>query len=114
MVTMFDCLHDMTDPQGMADTVRSSLAEDGWWLLCDVKGRDSYRENVERNPMAALMYGFSVLHCLTVAMADGAEDGTGTVIRSETMRAYAGAAGFAEVEILPIENDLWRFYRLTA
>jgi hypothetical protein len=30
------------------------------------------------------------------------------------MREYAKQAGFQSVEILPIQNDLWRFYRLTA
>jgi hypothetical protein len=28
------------------------------------------------------------------------------------MRRYAREAGFADAEILPIENDFWRFYRL--
>jgi hypothetical protein len=37
---------------------------------------------------------------------------TGTVIRPSTMRRYAREAGFADAEILPIENDFWRFYRL--
>ena len=26
--------------------------------------------------------------------------------------AYAEQAGFAQVEVLPIEHDFWRFYRL--
>jgi hypothetical protein len=39
--------------------------------------------------------------------------GTGTVIRPSTLSAYAREAGFATVEVLPIENPLWRFYRLT-
>jgi hypothetical protein len=34
------------------------------------------------------------------------------VMRPATLRHYAGEAGFSGVEILPIENDLWRFYRL--
>ncbi len=38
---------------------------------------------------------------------------TGTVMRTETLRAYAQEAGFSDVEVLPIENDFWRFYRLT-
>ena len=29
------------------------------------------------------------------------------------MRGYAAAAGFAGFEVLPIENDFYRFYRLT-
>jgi hypothetical protein len=28
------------------------------------------------------------------------------------VRAYAADAGFSGVEVLPIENDVWRFYRL--
>ena len=37
---------------------------------------------------------------------------TGTVTRPDTVRAYASEAGFGEVEVLPIEHDFWRFYRL--
>jgi hypothetical protein len=28
------------------------------------------------------------------------------------VRRYAGEAGFSEVEVLPIESDFYRFYRL--
>jgi hypothetical protein len=35
-------------------------------------------------------------------------------MRADTLRQYATEAGFREVEILPIENDFWRFYRLHA
>jgi hypothetical protein len=38
--------------------------------------------------------------------------GTGTVIRPDTVRAYAAEAGFGDVEVLPIEHDFFRFYRL--
>jgi hypothetical protein len=34
------------------------------------------------------------------------------VIRPEIMRRYATQAGFTGVEILPIDHDFWRFYRL--
>jgi hypothetical protein len=58
------------------------------------------------------MYGWSVLHCLPVGRVDAPALGTGTVMRPETLRRYAGEAGFSGVEILPIEHDFWRFYRL--
>jgi hypothetical protein len=59
-----------------------------------------------------LMYGWSVLFCLPTGLADEPSVGTGTVMRQQTLRRYATEAGYADVEILPIENDLWRFYRL--
>jgi hypothetical protein len=33
-------------------------------------------------------------------------------MRPDTLREYAEGAGFTRFEILPIENDFWRFYRL--
>ena len=38
--------------------------------------------------------------------------GTGTVMRPDTLRAYAAEAGFARVDVLSIDHDFWRFYRL--
>jgi hypothetical protein len=33
-------------------------------------------------------------------------------MRPDTLRAYAREAGFNDVEILPIDNYFFRFYRL--
>jgi hypothetical protein len=60
------------------------------------------------------MYGFSVLHCLPVGMVERPSAGTGTVMRRATFEGYAREAGFAAVDELPVENDFYRFYRLTA
>jgi len=57
---------------------------------------------------------YSILHCLPVGLAEQPSAGTGTVMRPATLRRYATEAGFSRVEILPIENDLWRFYRLVS
>ena len=38
--------------------------------------------------------------------------GTGTVMRPDVLKRYAMSAGFSDVSVLPIENDLWRFYQL--
>jgi hypothetical protein len=34
-------------------------------------------------------------------------------MRADTVRRYAEEAGFGSFEVLPIENDFYRFYRLT-
>jgi hypothetical protein len=35
-------------------------------------------------------------------------------MRPGTFRSYAAEAGFQKVEILPVENESFYFYRLTA
>ncbi len=56
---------------------------------------------------------FGVLHCLPQAMVFPDSAATGTVIKPSTLSGYAREAGFTKVEVLPIENDQFRFYRLT-
>jgi hypothetical protein len=34
-------------------------------------------------------------------------------MRADTVERYARDAGFAGFEVLPIEHDFWRFYRLS-
>jgi hypothetical protein len=46
-------------------------------------------------------------------MSSEGASGTGTVMRPSTLRLYALEAGFSDMEILPIEHDGFRFYRLT-
>ncbi len=59
-----------------------------------------------------LMYGFSLFICLPDGRSHVPSAATGTVMRPDTLRRYAVEAGFAGLEVLPIDNDLWRFYRL--
>ena len=59
-----------------------------------------------------IVYGWSFLHCLPVGKVDASAVGTGTVMRPGTLKKYALEGGFSDVEILPIENDFFRFYSL--
>ena len=61
-----------------------------------------------------LAYGWSLFHCLPAnrSRADALE--TGAVLRPHALRRLALDAGFDRLEILPIENDFFRFYRLYA
>ena len=53
------------------------------------------------------------MSCLPSAMGDPRTSATGAVMRPATLRRYAQEAGFASVEVLPLETETWRFYRLT-
>ncbi|MDQ3648608.1 MAG: hypothetical protein M3433_08530 [Actinomycetota bacterium] len=69
------------------------------------------REWLEQQAANGVLDGFSVLHCLPVGIVGEGAAGTGTVMRAETARRYAEEAGFRAFEVLPIENDFYRFYR---
>jgi 2-polyprenyl-3-methyl-5-hydroxy-6-metoxy-1,4-benzoquinol methylase len=113
VVTTFDCIHDMTDPAAMMRSIRAAIADDGSWLLVDIKGRDSFAENVEKNPMAPLMYGISVLSCMSSALSrpDGA--GLGTLGLPESRaREMSAAAGFTRFRRLDVDHAVNAFYEI--
>jgi hypothetical protein len=58
------------------------------------------------------MYGWSILHCLPATLAEHPAEATGTVLRAPAVARWAAAAGFTGFEVLPIDNPLWRFYRM--
>ena len=88
----------MTHPQEMMNAIRGAIAPDGAWLLVDIKARDTFAENVEKNPMAALMYGTSVYSCMSSALSEPGGAGLGTLgfnpDVAETMCRKAGFTRF--------------------
>ena len=107
-----ECVHDMSDPVSVLGAMRRLVGEGGPVLVVDEKVADTFTapgDDVER-----YMYGFSILHCLPVGMVEQPSAATGTVMRSDTLRDYAARAGFRSTEVLPIEHDFFRFYRLDA
>ncbi len=113
LVTTFDCIHDMTRPQEMMESIRSAVDEDGTWLLVDIKGRDTFAENVEKNPMAALMYGISVLSCMSSALSEPDGAGLGTLgLPASKAASMAAAAGFTQFRVMPIDHSVNSFYEV--
>jgi 2-polyprenyl-3-methyl-5-hydroxy-6-metoxy-1,4-benzoquinol methylase len=110
LVTAFEMVHDAARPVELLRSMRGLLAEGGAALVMDERVGERFTapsDEVER-----LMYAASVLCCLPAGMADSPSAGTGTVMRPDTLRRYAQEAGFADIEILPIEHDVFRVYRL--
>jgi 2-polyprenyl-3-methyl-5-hydroxy-6-metoxy-1,4-benzoquinol methylase len=110
LVTIFEALHDMSYPVEVLRAVRGLLAGGGVVFIGDERTEDSF--TAPASEVERLFYGFSVFHCLPVGMVGEGAAGTGTVIRADTVRRYAQEAGFSSCEVLPIENDFWRFYLL--
>jgi SAM-dependent methyltransferase len=108
-----EALHDLPDPVGALRAMRQLVVPGGTVLVVDERVGEEFvapADDLER-----LMYGFSVLCCLPNGRAvppTSVSAATGTVLRPRTLRAYAAQAGFGRVEVLPIEHDLFRLYRL--
>jgi 2-polyprenyl-3-methyl-5-hydroxy-6-metoxy-1,4-benzoquinol methylase len=110
LVYIHEALHDMAYPVEVLQTCRRLLTEGGSVVIGDERVADTFSapgDEIER-----FYYGFSILHCLPVGMVGEGAAGTGTVMRADTVRRYADEAGFRGFEVLPIENDFYRFYRL--
>ncbi|GAC1511660.1 MAG: class I SAM-dependent methyltransferase [Candidatus Dormibacteraceae bacterium] len=109
LVTAFETIHDMSNPVATLRAMRALRKPDGAVVIADEKVAEEF--TAPGDELERFMYGWSAVHCLPVGMGPQSA-GTGTVMRPSRLREYARAAGFAEVQILPIENDSWRFYRL--
>lgn len=112
-VTTFDCIHDMTRPRDMIRTIRGALADDGVWLLVDIKALETMQQNVAKNPMAALMYGISVMSCMASALSEEGGEGLGTLgLPASLAERYAREAGFSRFTSLPVEHSVNAFYEV--
>jgi SAM-dependent methyltransferase len=110
LVAIFEAVHDLSDPVGVLRTAKKMLREGGLMLVMDERVADAFTapgDEVER-----FMYGWSLTVCLPCGLSEQPSAATGTVMRRSTLARYAGEAGFSSVEVLPIENDFFRFYLL--
>lgn len=113
LVTTFDCIHDMTHPQEMIAAIRAALRDDGSWLLVDIKALDTFAENMRKNPMAALMYGISVLSCMSSALSEPDGAGLGTLgLSASVAKAMAERAGFGRFRKLDVDHAVNAFYEI--
>jgi 2-polyprenyl-3-methyl-5-hydroxy-6-metoxy-1,4-benzoquinol methylase len=110
LVLVLEALHDLARPVETLAAIRSALAPGGVALIVDERVADSFAapgDEVER-----MMYGWSVTHCLPTQLVEQPSAAVGTVLRADTLREFATEAGFGRVCVLPVENDLFRLYRL--
>jgi 2-polyprenyl-3-methyl-5-hydroxy-6-metoxy-1,4-benzoquinol methylase len=110
LATMFEMLHDLARPVEALRAAKAALNADGVVLVADEPVGDAFAgpaDDEERR-----YYGYSVLHCLPASMTEPGSAATGTVIRPDILRRYAHDAGFAAVEVLPVESSAFRLYLL--
>ena len=112
LVLVLEALHDMARPVEALRAMRSALVRGGSILVADEKVADRF--HAPGDDLERLMYGWSIAHCLPVAMSDAPSAAIGTVIRADTVFELAAAAGLPRVEIVPVDGGFFRLYRLRA
>jgi SAM-dependent methyltransferase len=113
LVTTFDCLHDMAHPQRVIADIRRAIRDDGTWFIADIKAKESFEENLEQNPMCALMYGFSVLSCMSSALSEPDGMGLGTLgLHEKLARQLAEEAGFTHFRRCDIDHPMNAYYEV--
>jgi hypothetical protein len=69
--------------------------------------------NITKNPMASLLYGISVLSCMSSAMSAPDGEGLGTLGLSATRAEdMARAAGFGTFSRLDVDHNVNAFYEI--
>jgi SAM-dependent methyltransferase len=105
--TLFDCLHDLTDPAATLAAIRGRISPAGALMVMEPKAADRRADNV--NPLGAVYYGFSLFHCMTQSLAQGGP-GLGTCLGPERTMALLREGGFSDVVALPIKSQINLFY----
>lgn len=109
-VFAFECLHDMPHPVAVLAAAREAVREDGVVVIMDEATEDRFAPAA--TDLERLLYGFSLFVCLPDGMSHRPSAATGTVMRPDTLRGYARAAGWSDIRVLVPEFGLWRFYEI--
>jgi SAM-dependent methyltransferase len=98
LITAFDAIHDQVDPATVLRRANEALAPDGVFFIVDFKFSSDVAKNIG-NPFAAMYYGVSVMHCMTVSLAEGGA-GLGTVWGIELARQMLTEAEFSHIDVV--------------
>lgn len=112
-ITTFDVVHDSTHPQALLQSIFNALKDDGTFLCEDIKSQPTFIENLHDNPMAGMLYGFSIMVCMSSALSapDGA--GLGTLGFNEAVaREMTRDVGFSRFHLVDYDNPINNYYEV--
>ncbi len=95
LVTSFDCLHDMGDPQGCAGHMRRILKSDGTWMVVEPIAGNSPKDNM--NAVGRLYYNASTMICVPTSLDQEVGEGLGAQAGEAKLTEIIGRGGFTRV-----------------
>lgn len=108
-VTTFDAIHDQAKPLNLLRGIHHTLKPGGVFLAQDIHS-SSHHHHDREHPLGALLYTISIMHCMSVSLAQNGE-GLGTMWGRERALDYFTRAGFGSIDVhqLPhdVQNDYW-------
>ncbi len=107
LITACDCVHDFAQPVETLREIKERLAPGGTFFVIEPKVADRLEDN--RNSIATMFYGFSLMHCMTQSLASGGP-GLGACMGPARTGELMREAGFGRFEPLDIKSQVNLFY----
>ncbi|MGD9660262.1 MAG: class I SAM-dependent methyltransferase [Porticoccaceae bacterium] len=95
LICIFDALHDMGDPVGVARHIREALKPDGVFMVVEPLAADSLADNL--NLFAGISYGMSTTICVPASRAQDVGLGLGAQAGEARLTAVLKDAGFTKI-----------------
>ncbi|GAA1538110.1 class I SAM-dependent methyltransferase [Nocardioides humi] len=108
VVTAFDAIHDQAFPDRVLAGIAAALRPGGTLLMVDIKAESGVENNLTL-PWASYLYTLSLMHCMTVSLAQGGA-GLGTVWGRRTAVRMLEEAGLVDVEVQEIRTDPFNYF----
>jgi 2-polyprenyl-3-methyl-5-hydroxy-6-metoxy-1,4-benzoquinol methylase len=100
---VFTAVHDQARPLEVLTSIRSLLEPGGTLLMNEPCISSNLEDNID-NPIATMTYSISLLHCMTVSLAEGGA-GLGTGWGEQVALALLSDAGFGPVDVHDAPGD---------
>jgi SAM-dependent methyltransferase len=100
---VFNAMHDQARPLEVLSSIRSILEPGGTFLMDEPRISSNLEDNID-SPLAPMTYAISLLHCMTVSLAEGGA-GLGTGWGEQVARRLLSEAGFGPVDVYDAPRD---------
>ena len=77
-------------------------------MMQDISASSNLENNID-HPIGALLYTISLMHCMTVSLAEDGE-GLGTMWGRETAERMLREAGFTNIHMRQLPHDIQNYF----